>query len=78
MQKSLKKRPIFGFLLFGKKDRKKRASFFEKMYPKMVSPVAPRRYDTLCGKKIGKTVQKPLFRSFLPTHYVQPYPESIL
>jgi hypothetical protein len=48
----------------GKKDRKKRASFFPKKTLKKVVlavlPVAPRRY-------VAKKLEKPLFPSFLPT-----------
>jgi hypothetical protein len=45
----------------GKKDRKKRASFFpKKTLEKVVLPVAPRRY-------VAKKLEKPLFPSFLPT-----------
>ena len=45
----------------GKKDRKKRASFFpKKTLEKVVLQVAPRRY-------VAKKLEKPLFPSFLPT-----------
>ena len=45
----------------GKKDRKKRASFFpKKTLEKVVLPVDPRRY-------VAKKLEKPLFPSFLPT-----------